>query len=632
MKHLGQLLHVDLTSAQCARRPLPEALIRGFMGGRGFNAAYLLQHLEKDADPLGPENILLLSAGLLGGSSAPAASRLHINALSPQTNILGSSNIGGYAAAWLRSCGLLSVAIHGWASQPVYLLIREDRAELRPAGFLWGLDSFDTQDRLKDELNDDRIRVLAIGPGGENGALFACITSGRDHAAGRTGMGAVMGAKNLKAIVVVRGIWQPFQDRADVGRNAAREYIKHIKKARDFRKFSEYGSAGYVRWANDLGIVGTRNYRQTRFEDGDRIDAQHLADHVTRKSGCFRCPVQCKADLKWKTGQYEGARATRPEFESMLNLGAKCGLNDIESIVHLDNLCSRLGLDITSAASTIAFAMDLFDRGILTREDCGGLDLSWGNAETMETLIRQIAYGEGFGCILARGVRRAAWDIGKGAEGFAAHVKGLELTAYHPGAIMGTALGYAVSSRGGDYNNISAALEYGWSPEQAARSFGTPQAVNIHRIEGKGPLVRRAVLVNAVLDSLGLCKVPALSLLGAFDLEQEAALTAAVTGLDIRAVDLFTAGERIATAERLFNLGQSPASPGDGLPPMFLKDPDGRLTPENLEEMLQAYYRAMGWDAEGRPRAAKLEALGLADRMPLDDLDTITDPRKGCHS
>ena len=306
-----------------------------------------------------------------------------------------------------------------------------------------------------------------------------------------------------------------------------------------------------------------------------------------------------------------GGRRTRPEFEPMINLGAKCGVSDLETIVRLDNLCSRLGLDSTSTASAIAFAMDLYEREILTRQDTGGLDLSWGNGDAMEVLIRQMAACEGFGKILAQGVRRAAAMIGNGADNYAAHVKGLELTAYHPGAILGTALGYAVSSRGGDYNNVYACIEYGWSKDKATKEFGTPDAVDIRKAGGKGRLIRRSVLVNIILDCLGLCKVPALSLLGAFDLNYEAELATTLTQRRISAKDLFRAGERIAALERLFNLRHSPANSVDGLPSMFFKRENQPLTPESLSRMIGEFYEAMEWDETGRPTDDKLNELGI---------------------
>jgi aldehyde:ferredoxin oxidoreductase len=423
-----------------------------------------------------------------------------------------------------------------------------------------------------------------------------------------------MGAKQLKAVVIRKGTVKPFDARGGMIGDAVGAYVKKIRSSPDFKIFSQFGGAGYIKWADDLGVMGTRNYRQRRFEMVDQVDGRQLRADKVRSSGCYRCPVQCKADLKFKDGRLQGQTATRPEFEPMINLGSKCGLGDLQAVVYLDNLCTRLGLDSTSAATTIAFAMDLYEQGILNGADTDGMTLNWGDAAAMETLIRQMAAGEGLGGLLAQGVKRAADIIGNDAPKFAAHVKGLELTAYHPGAILGSALGYAVSSRGGDYNNVYASLEHRWSAEKGNAEFGSPESVDRMRPGGKGRLVRRAVLVNIIVDSLGLCKVPTLSLLGTFDLENEAMLTSAVTGMAVTAGDLFRIGERVATLERLFNLKHLPDMEDDRLPELLFDQEDHVLTPAILEQMILEFYTAMGWDAKGRPLAETLERLGIEKR------------------
>ena len=606
----GKTLNVDLTEKRYFLSPVQDRILKTTIGGRGFNVAYLFDRIPGQIDPLGPDNCLLFSCGLLTGTAAPASSRLHVNAVSPLTGLLGSSNIGGQAGAWLRSCGLQSIIVRGRSSNPVYLYIEEDCMEIRDAGFLKGLDTLETQERIKDVLGNRHLTCLVIGPAGENLARFACIISGRDHAAGRTGMGAVMGSKNLKAIVMVKGGKRKPPTKKTHARDAVRQYIKKIKASPDFKTFAQYGGAGYVKWADDMGIMPTHNYQGDRFSQVDNIDGRRLEAFKLKSSGCHNCPVQCKAVLSFKRKEDPKYTATRPEFEPMLNIGAKCGLDDLEAIVYLDNLCSKLGIDSTSAATAMAFAMDLYDRGILTRDDTHGLDLTWGNAQAMETLISQMAFAEGFGAILSKGVRQAARDIGKGADQYAAHVKGLELSAYHPGSIMGTALGYAISSRGGDYNNVYASLEYRWSKGQAAHNFGSLEAVDIHATRGKGALIRRAVLVNIVLDSLGMCKVPVLSMIGTFDLKGEAALASSLTGFTVTAEALFKVGDRIASMERCFNLRQSPGMGPDTLPPMFIDQPGSNLNQESLDAMVSEYYTAMGWDEYGNPDPDSMKGTG----------------------
>ena len=610
VKHFGQLLNVNLNSSQCSLSQVPETALK-HIGGRGFNIWYLYHHLPANTDPLAPENLLLLSCGFLTGSSAPISARLHINALSPLTGILGSSNIGGYAGAWLRSCDIASIIIKGKSKKPVYLYIDSKGAYLKDAFHLIGCDTFETQEIIKQSHKNKKLKILAIGPGGESMVRFAAIMSGRDHAAGRTGMGSVMGSKNLKAIVISKGTHKHFLAVTALQKSAVKDYVIKIKKSSEFNFFSKYGGAGYVKWVNDFGIMGSRNYGRIGVKDIEKIDGRKLDKNIVRSSGCFRCPVQCKADLNIEEMDKDKF-FTRPEFEPVINLGPKCGLNDLNQIIKLDNLCGRLGIDTTSTASVIAFAMDLFEKKILPGNLSAHLpdymievlDLSWGNAETMEKLIYQMVEGRGLGKILSLGVKRAAEIIGNDAKKYAAHVKGLELTAYHPTAIMGTALGYAVSSRGGDYNNVYASLEYSWSETKAENEFGTREAVNIKSILAKGKVIKKAVVTNIIVDSLGLCKVPVLSLLKSFNLKNEVRLINGLTGLNIQNIDLFKAGEKIAALEKLFNIKHAKDDIEDKLPQMFINQENNqKLIKQNFETMLQEYYTAMGWDKKGIPPA-----------------------------
>ncbi|HKK00101.1 MAG TPA: aldehyde ferredoxin oxidoreductase C-terminal domain-containing protein [Desulfotignum sp.] len=598
----GTVLTADLTTGECRYDPYPDAAI-DFLGGRGFNAWYLYHHLKPGTDPLGPDNILLLSTGLLTGSAAPCGARLHINALSPLTGILGSSNIGGYTGAWLRSCNLASVIVTGAATEPVYLYVHENTARLVPAQDLWGLDTFAVQDRIRQNHVHENIRILTIGPAGENRVRFAAVMTEKDHAAGRTGMGAVMGAKNLKAIVIARGTRKHLPADTPQKKLAVKTYAALVRHASEFSFFSRYGGSGYLQWVNDFGIMGAKNYNEIGMTDISPIDGRKLADKIVKTSGCFKCPIQCKADLVMDPAKPDEV-STRPEFEPVINFGPKCGLADMAAIVRLDNLCNRLGLDTTSTASVIAFAMDLAEKGLMPADLKEDLDLSWGNARTMETLIHRIAgRTTKLGRLLARGVRHAADQIGPGAAACAAHVKGLELTAYHPKAIMGTALGYAVSSRGGDYNNVYASLEYSWSKEQALKEFGTIKAVDIHATRAKGWLIKKAVVTNILVDCLGLCKVPVLSLLKSFNLEPEIALVNALADTAFTREDLMAAGEQIAALERRFNLRHTALPLVDHLPDRFFsfKDNPAGLTRETLTAMLAEFYHAMGWDINGVP-------------------------------
>jgi len=619
MEFLGRFLEVDLTENQFAISDLSEELVRKFLVGRGLNAWLLYQNIREDVHPLEPGNVLLLSCGLLTGTAAPASSRLHVNAKSPLTGIIGSSNVGGEFGAELRSSGFQCILIRGRAQRPVCLWIHDEKAEILDAGRLWGLDTWETQKRLRRDLRDERLKVIAIGPAGEKMVSFACVMANHDHAAGRTGMGAVMGSKNLKAIVVLGHKKPPFIDTS--GAAAIKSYIQKIKSSPRFREIATYGSVGDVGWTNDMGILATRNYRETQFEHFDQIDGRRFHEYVTRRKSCYRCPVHCKADITVKHGRFAGMEGTRPEFEPVVALGSKCGLGDTDALLYLCDLCSRLGIDSISTGSVIAFAMDLYDRGILTLEDTNGIDLTWGNPEAMERLIYQIVRREGLGGILSCGVREGARIIGRGSEKFAYHAKGLELTGYDPRGLMGTALGYAVSPRGGDFTSIYATAEYRWSPERAEKELGNRQAVDRLSPEGKAALIKRSLIVSVVLDSLGLCKVPVLTLMVDFGLKNEAELMKSLTGWDTDAEDLMCIGERIVNVERLFNLRHWADAADDRLSEKFIDEPIAEGPAEGhtvqLEPMLKDFYRAMGWDEAGYPSEEKLVSLDLLESREM---------------
>lgn len=603
----GRLLAVDLTSGAIHSRPLPEAVVSRWLGGRALNVALLQDAVPGPVDPLSPQNVLTLACGLLTGTAAPSSSRLHLNAVSPLTGLLGSSNIGGHFGEWLRACGFQAVMIQGRSPRPVYLEIDGDGARIRDAAALWGLDTYETEERLAAAAGR-KIGVLSIGPAGEHLARFACIVSEQDHAAGRTGLGAVMGAKRLKAVVVHRagGGRKP---RSPEIKRAVGDYLQQITQSPDFKIFSRLGGAGYVQWASDNRLMSTRNYRLLDFDAAGALDGARLQAAYVRSRGCSRCPVQCKAVLQFAESR---TPAYRPEFEPMINLGAKCGLGDAEAVVFLDNLCTRLGLDSTSASTAIAFAMDAAARGLMPPEIRGDLDLSWGNRRSMEILIRQMAEMIGLGGRLALGVRSAAKDFLPQAAAIAAHVKGLELTAYHPAALLGSALGYAISSRGGDYNNVYASLEHRWTAEMAEKVFGTAKALDPRSYEGKPQLIYRAVLVNIVVDSLGICKVPALSMIGTFDLVNEARLTAAITGWPVSAGDLLAIGARAASLERSLNIRLGLTAADDTLPEMFFSGDGPTLDRARFARMVQEFYQVAGWDAAGRPPAGAAPGVGAA--------------------
>lgn len=621
MRTAGDILEMDLTSGRSTRRCYPDEVLEKVLAGRGYNASLLLGEVTPETNPLGPKNVLVLCCGLLTGTTAPVSSRVHLGALSPLTGLLGSSSIGGDIGAAFRSQGVQALVLRGKAPRPACLVLFEGAACIESAEDLWGLDTVETQEILFERYGAGKTSVLAIGPAGENRVRFACAMTDRDHAAGRTGIGAVMGSKNLKAVVVCRTASARTRLAPEVQR-AFRSYVRGIRESPEFETFRTYGGAGYIQWCNELGLLGTRNYRRNRFEEIDGLDGRRLHERVIKTRGCRGCPVRCKAVLRFQ-GNASGSIGARPEFESMVSLGANCGLSDLETVIRLDNLCSRLGMDSISAGSAVAFAMDLYDRGLLTRKETGGLDLTWGQGEAMEILLERMARREGLGAILAEGVRRAASMIGRGSERFAPHVKGLELSAYHPGHIMGTALGYMVSSRGGDFSSVYPSLEYAWSTDKLKTNLGIQSTADFQGTEGKALLVKRAVIVSLVLDCLGLCKVPVLSIRSRFDLEAEAELARAVTGREWNAEELMAIGKRVADLERRFNLAHGARMGDDRLPTMFFLEGNGDHKNGTYESMLHEFYRLMAWDEQGRPESGDYdpEICSSRGRPLLPDSD-----------
>ncbi|MCG6912208.1 MAG: aldehyde ferredoxin oxidoreductase family protein, partial [Deltaproteobacteria bacterium] len=577
MKNFGKKIEIDLSSGRIEHEALSEADVRRSLGGFGFNIEHLYRRVETEMDPLDPANLLVISRGLLTGTVAPSSSRVHVNGLSPQSGLIGSSNVGGFLGFRMYSLGLNSLVITGRAGRPVYLYVGPGGVEIRDAKHLWGLDTRATEERLYLELSSGDLGrqdtdLLTIGPAGENGVLFACIMAGWDHAAGRTGLGTLMGAKNLKAVVLQAG---PGKEKMTASQaEVVREYVGRMKKSVSrYRDFSTYGSAGDILETNQMGMLGTRNYQNYQLENAERIDGRQLDRYVRKKSRCHRCPISCKAEIELPDGRYAGFKGGRPEYETIIDLGSLCGLTDAEALLYLSNLCNMLGLDTISTGSVIAFAMELYQRGILTRTDTGGMPLAWGDADAMEALIRQIAHREGLGAILAKGVKQAAEIIGRGAEKYAYHVKGVELYGGDPRGAMGVALAYAVSMRGGDYTSVYPIAEMRYSPEQAESEFGTREVVDLAATGGKGAMVKKCMTVSAVIDSLGLCKVPALSIIGDLKLDIESRMIRAITGLHMSPSEILYAGERILHMEKIINIRQKSGPEDDTLPDLFLDTP-----------------------------------------------------------
>jgi len=615
----GNIVEIDLSKPDVSVFAVRAEGALKFLGGRGLADWILYREMKESADPQGLGKVLVLSNGLLAGTIAPGSTRLHIGGKSPQTGFLGYANVGGTFGGYLHRSGLQGAVIKGAAHRLSLVYFREGGAVLLDGEPYRGLTTGETEERVRKDFGED-IDCLVIGPAGENLAPFSVIRHGPHNTAARSGMGALMGSMNLKALLVRRGKGGRKKDAAAVA--AVKEYMGHVKASPRYGRFASLGVPECAVSSNEAGVLGIRNFNDQQDARAVRISGEKFSEYVTRLRGCYGCPVRCKADIQIGGGKHQAYRGARPEWETVSSLGFKCGLFDAEQIIRLSDLCNNLGIDTVSTGGVLAFGMDLYERGIVTGEDSGGISLTWGNAPAMEELIRQIAFRTGFGKILGMGVKKAAKIVGRGSEDFAYHVKGMEVSTTDPRSVKGAGLGYAVCSRGADFNNVYAIPENRWTPERGREQFGSAESVDRRTYRGKEHLIKRSTAVCAALDCLGLCKIPSLSLIGDFDLEKEAALVRGVAGVEVRGSDLLAAGERVLHLERLLNIsfGLTPAD--DQLPERFIgtpvpSGPNRGLRADHAAAAVTAYYRVMGWTDQGVPGDETLRSSGLDSLLEI---------------
>ncbi len=613
----GDLVYLDLSTRRIERKPCPENILREYLGGRGLVVRLLLEHLSASVQPLDAENVLIISAGLLSGTRMITSGRVHIGSRSPLTSLIGCSNGGGSFGAELKACGVLALIVFGKAEKPVWINIKDEQITIENATPFWGLPTGEARRRIRDAAGDERAGVILIGPAGERMGSLGCIVTDDGHAAGRTGMGALMGSKNLKA-VVARKISSSMRKTSREAAESVKEYLSSLRSLSCWNEWFKDGSSSSVSWTDEMGASGARNFNNTTFEGVATACGSHYRDLLVRRRGCYNCPIRCRAVVEIDRGRHKGFTGDRGEYEPLSSWGPRCGNADGLESIYLLNKCDEYGIDSKSAGNIVAFAQDLYERGILTKEDTGGLELSWGNIEAMEALLDDIVYQRPpLGNLLSRGIREAAAAIGREAEKYAYHVKGLSLAIMDPRGFKGTGLGYAVSSRGGGFSYVYAKPEYAYTPEQALAAYGSEKAADRLSEEGKPQMVRECICANAVIDSLGICKIPEFGMLLDFNLEAVAKIVTAFTGDQYSGADLLKIGERIINAERLLNFRFGATGADDTLPEKFLTEPvaDGPCKGAviNLQPMLQEYYRLMGWDEDGSIGRAKLDELGLKE-------------------
>ena len=621
-----KIAYIDLSTGEIETAPIPVEMRKLYLGGRGMDMYLLYNHLEPGVDPLGPDNVLTVSAGLLVGTLASASARTHIGARSPLTGFIGSSNMGGFFAPELRWAGFDHLVIKGKADGPVYLWIHDGEIEIRDGSDLWGENIFDTQELIKEELGDPEVKALCIGIAGENLVRFANVMTGMKNAAGRSGMGAVMGSKNLKAIAV-RGTMDleiRFPEKALEYNNQLLEHIGSTKFAQIMQKWGTMFIYGVT---NTTGIVRNRNF-QLNQQVGGNIECEHIEEYSLGTEGCYGCILHCRHKYLIKDGPYAGTYGEGPEYTSQGAFGMEVGCNNFETILVGNYLVNKYGLDTLEIGSMIAWAMELYEKGILTDEDTDGLKLEWGNDEAVLEMIARIAERKGLGDILAEGPLRAAEKIGQDALKYCIHVKGMSNLHSDERSTPSLALGIATGSRGADHLRSRPAIDLYHLPEHVLRriyggpkQYDGPLSSDYTTYVGKARMVQWQEMMYEAIDCTGVCKYHTIFLspnLIAF--EELSKLIYLNTGLEFTPEEIWDIADRAYTVERLFNIREGLTREDDWLPDRYFDEPTpiglpiarGKsLDREKFKQMIDEYYKLHGWDEDGVPRPETLGELGL---------------------
>lgn len=620
--HNGKILHVDLSSRTLSEEQVPEIIYRRYLGGGALSLYYLLKYLRPGVDPLGPENVLVFAASSVTGTPALGFSRFTVAAKSPLTNAFGEAEAGGWWGPELKFSGFDAVIIKGKAVSPVYLWIHQGKAELRDASHLWGQFAKETQEMIRKELGDEKIRIALIGPGGEKLVRFACISNELRHFNGRCGMGAVMGSKNLKAIAVRGKERMVLHDKERV-REIVKAVLKKIPET-GIDSLREIGTPRSVMLLQAGGILPTKNFTRGVFEDAEEISGQRMKDTIlVGRGSCYACIVRCKREVEVTEPFHVDPAYGGPEYETIGSFGSLCNVNDLKAIALANQLCGAYGIDTISTGVTISFAMECFEKGILTTRDTGGVKLEFGDAEAMVRVVELIGKREGFGDLLAEGVKIAAEKIGKGSEKYAIHMKGQPPGVHDPRGKVGVGLGYALSPTGGDH--LEAAHDPVFAVEggmKYVRSLGINEP--IPALELSPRKVRMFIYLQHLynmFNSIGICNFVAHPW-GPVSNNDLVDYVNAVTGWDTSLWELMKVGERHSNMARIFNNREGLTPKDDTLPDRFFEPLEGgplageKLDVDEFRKAIETYYREMGWDGDGAPLEGKLEELELAWAIP----------------
>lgn len=609
--YAGRILHVDLTTGKTHVEPLNEEYAKKYIGGIGLGIRLLLDHSKPGVDPFSPENPLILTTGPISGTMWPTGGNGHaFVSKSPQSFGVGEAKSHGSFGTELKRAGYDAVIFKGKAEKPVYVWIDDDSVQLLDASHLMGKSPAETEDAIREELGDYYIRVAAIGLAGEKLVRIACIINDKTRAAGRTGMGAVMGSKNLKAIAV-RGTRDINVAKLDEFMEFVKEFHERMKGPAT-QKYRTLGTPLNVLVHNSLACMPTRNFNNASFEGAEKVSGELLNERFVAKIiGCSSCAMRCEHICVVPEGPYKGTM-TRMEYEPLWAMGPYCGIDRLDAIIKGMDLSNYYGIDSIGVGVIVGFAMDCYENGILTKKDLDGIDARFGNHEALVQLIEKIGKREGIGDILAEGVKIAGEKIGKGAEKLAQHIKGVEVTGYDLRALKTAALGFAVSFRGADHNRHGA--------------YGFDVKGKVNRLvaeKGRGKLVKDMEDQYTIIDSLIVCKFSRGTYYKGF--EDIAKLYSLVTGFEVTAEDMRKSGERINNVARLFNIREGLGRKDDTLPYKVMHHPipdegpskGAYVSQAELDLLLDDYYEARGWTKEGIPTMEKLKELGMDDLIHI---------------
>ena len=622
----GRILHVDLTSGTTRVEQPDESFYRKYMGGSALGAYYVLKESPAHCDPLGPNNVLVLALSVVTGAPISGLSRVTTVAKSPLTGAIGDAQAGGFFPAELKYAGFDAIVIKGRAERPQYLWVHDGRAELRDAAHLWGKVTGDVQAAIRDELGDPKIEVAQCGPAGEKGVRFAAIINMCNRANGRTGMGAVMGSKNLKAVAVRGTNIPPIADRKTLTALArwGAQNIEHAGVA----LLAKYGTPGVVRRQQQSGGLPTRNYSSGVFEDFVTLSGEVMYDTILKEADtCHACVVRCKRVVEVSEGPYQvDPLYGGPEYETLAAFGSYCGVDDLAAVSKANQICNQYGMDTISCGGTIAWAMECFEKGIITAQDTNGIDMRFGNADAVVKMTEMIGRREGFGTLLAEGSARAAEIVGKGSEAFLITGKKQELPAHMPQAKRSLALMYAVNPFGADHQSHEHDGCYEIDVAYAANSERLAQLdlLDPQPARSLDPEKVRFVIYTqhtvSIADTLNLCQFVYGLTWQLYDIDQTIEMVRAVTGWNVNLFELQKVGERRVNLLRAFNARDGIDRDADELSAKLFNHAleggpsDGlKLDRDQFEAARDTYYAMCGWDVStGTPTRWKLEELGLA--------------------